>query len=145
MKATIKNFTQLGALGMALAGSLAIAQDLPVTPAPEGATVQIVSPKDGDIVESEFKVIFGLSGMGVAPAGVENDKTGHHHLLVNQESLPAEGLPMGNPPIHFGGGQTETTLTLEPGTHTLQLIMGNYLHIPHNPPIISEKITVTVK
>ncbi len=131
-----------GVLGVVAAS--AIASDLPVTPAVEGATVSIISPKDGDTVPKEFTVYFGLSGMGVAPAGTDNPTTGHHHLLVDQAELPPEGKPMGNPPIHFGGGQTQTTLTLEPGEHTLQLILGDKFHIPHNPPIISEKITITV-
>ncbi len=122
-----------------------VAQDLPVTPAPEGAAVTIISPKDGEVVGKEFVVQFGLTGMGVAPAGTNNPKAGHHHLLVDQTTLPAEGKPMGKPPMHFGGGQTQTTLTLEPGKHTLQLIMGDMLHIPHNPPIVSELITIEVK
>jgi hypothetical protein len=83
--------------------------------------------------------------MGIAPAGVNSEHTGHHHLLVDQEELPAPGVPMSPPPLHFGKGQTETTITLEPGEHTLQLILGNYLHVPHNPPVVSEKITITVK
>lgn len=120
------------------------AQDLS-TPSPEGAKAYIVSPKDGDTVEKEFTVVFGLSGMGVAPAGVEKENTGHHHLLVDQDTLPEAGLPMGAVPIHFGAGQTETTITLEPGTHTLQLILGNHLHVPHTPAVVSEKITITVK
>jgi len=122
---------------------LATASDL-ATPSPEGAVAYIVSPKDGDTVKGPVKVIFGLVGMGIAPAGVEMEHTGHHHLLVDQDTLPPEGLPMGSPPIHFGKGQTETTIELEPGTHTLQLIMGNYLHVPHNPPVVSEMITITV-
>ena len=123
----------------------AFAQDLPVTPAPEGAAVMIISPKDGDVVGKEFVVHFGLSGMGVAPAGTDNANAGHHHLLVDQTSLPPEGKPMGKPPVHFGGGQTQTTLTLEPGKHTLRLIMGDMIHVPHNPPIVSELITIEVK
>jgi len=114
------------------------------TPSAEGAEVYIVAPADGDTVSGTFKVVFGLSGMGVAPAGVEKEHTGHHHLLVDQQTLPEAGLPMGDPPLHFGKGQTETELTLEPGTHTLQLILGNHLHVPHNPPVVSEKITITV-
>lgn len=121
------------------------AEDLPITPAPEGAEVNIVSPKDGDVVDKEFVVIFGLSGMGVAPAGVDIEGTGHHHLLVDQAELPAAGKPMGNPPMHFGKGQTQTTLTLEPGKHTLQLIMGDKFHVPHNPPVVSQIITIEVK
>lgn len=123
----------------------ATGQDLPVTPAPEGASVTILEPSDGATVPQEFVVIFGLDGMGVAPAGIDVAGTGHHHLLVDQESLPPAGKPMGNPPLHFGKGQTQTTLTLEPGTHTLQLIMGDKLHVPHEPAIVSEKITITVK
>jgi len=126
-------------------GSHLQAQDLPRTASPEGASVRIVSPVDGATVPQEFTVVFGLTGMGVAPAGTDRENTGHHHLLVDQAELPAEDKPMGNPPIHFGGGQTETTLTLEPGTHTLQLILGDKLHIPHNPPVVSEKITITVE
>lgn len=128
-----------------LFATVLVAQTLPMTPAPEGAKVNIISPANGDTVEREFVVVFGLEGMGVAPAGTDVDGTGHHHLLVDQESLPPEGLPMGSPPIHFGKGQTQTTLTLEPGTHTLQLIMGDKLHVPHNPPIVSEIITIEVK
>jgi len=142
----LKNIFKTVLLGIAtLLSTAAISQDLPVTPAPEGAAVTIVSPVDGATVGTEFTVIFGLEGMGVAPAGVDVEGTGHHHLLVDQAELPPAGQPMGNPPIHFGKGQTQTTLTLEPGTHTLQLIMGDKLHVPHGPAIVSEKITITVK
>jgi hypothetical protein len=123
----------------------AMTQDLPITPAPEGAKVMIVSPVDGATVGKEFTVIFGLEGMGVAPAGIDVAGTGHHHLLVDQAELPPAGKPMGSPPMHFGKGQTQTTLTLEPGTHTLQLIMGDKFHVPHGPAIVSKKITITVK
>ncbi len=132
-------------VAFAVLAGLAAAQGLPRTKSPEGAKVRIVSPKDGETVPRKFTVVFGLQGMGVAPAGVEMENTGHHHLLVDQESLPAEGLPMGNPPIHFGGGQTETTLTLEPGQHTRQLILGDRLHIPHMPPVVSDKVTIRVE
>ncbi len=135
-------------LSIAAAGlisSTAFANDLPVTPAPEGAKVTILAPADGAVVGTEVTVIFGLENMGVAPAGTDNPMAGHHHLLVNQTELPEEGKPMGNPPLHFGGGQTQTTLTLEPGTHTLQLIMGDKFHIPHDPPIVSEVVTITVE
>ena len=113
--------------------------------APEGARVYIVSPANGATVERTFTVVFGLSGMGVAPAGIEMPNTGHHHLLINKDSLPAAGQPLGGDVMHFGLGQTETTVTLEPGTHTLQLVLGDHLHVPHNPPVMSEKITVTVR
>jgi len=120
------------------------ASDLPRSESPEGAKAYIVSPKDGETVQKEFVVVFGLEGMGVAPAGIDIPDTGHHHLLVDQEALPDMNMPLGSPPIHFGKGQTQTTLTLEPGTHTLQLILGDKLHIPHQPPVVSEMITITV-
>jgi hypothetical protein len=113
--------------------------------APEGASVYIISPADGAEVTGPVTVVFGLKGMGVAPAGVDREKTGHHHLLVDQTTLPKVDAPMGNPPLHFGGGQTETTLDLEQGEHTLQLILGNHLHSPCTPLILSKKVTITVK
>lgn len=105
-----------------------------------------ISPQDGDKVSGEFNVSFGLRGMGVAPAGVEADNTGHHHLLIDMDTLPPMDTPLAKTEQvrHFGGGQTETTLSLTPGTHTLQLILGNHSHIPHDPPVMSEKITITV-
>jgi hypothetical protein len=115
-------------------------------PSPAGAEVYIVSPKDGARVESPVTVVFGLKGMGVAPAGIKFDGTGHHHLIVDSDP-PADlsqPLPATEKSIHFGKGQTETTLTLPPGTHTLQLVLGDALHIPHEPPVISKKITITV-
>jgi hypothetical protein len=105
----------------------------------------IISPKDGEVVPKNFKVRFGLKGMTVSPAGVEKANSGHHHLLVNGKQLPDLTKPLGSEVQHFGSGQTETTLTLSPGNHTLQLILADYKHLPHNPAVISEKITVTVK
>ncbi len=121
------------------------AGSLPQSKSPNGASVYIISPANGETVSETFTVKFGLSGMGVAPAGVKKENTGHHHLLINAKSLPKAGQPMGNDVKHFGGGQTETTLTLPKGKHTLQLVLGDHLHIPHNPPVVSEKITVFVK
>ncbi|MBL4864569.1 MAG: DUF4399 domain-containing protein [Rhodobiaceae bacterium] len=119
------------------------------TPAPEGAAVYIISPADGATVSSPVTVRFGLSGMGVAPAGIEKDKTGHHHLLLDTEMLSGEDLDYSIPAdenhIHFGGGQTETQVELTPGTHTLQLLLGDQNHVPHNPPIASEVVTITVE
>ena len=112
---------------------------------PEGAQAYIISPNNGETVPRTFTVKFGLQGMGVAPAGTDKAKTGHHHLLVDADTLPDMSMPMGKDVKHFGGGQTETTLTLEPGKHTLQLILGDKSHIPHNPPVVSEKIIITVK
>ncbi len=118
-----------------------------VSKAPEGAKVYIISPKDGEKVGRTFTVKFGLSGMGVAPAGVDRENTGHHHLLIGLDQLPDLGkpLPASDQVIHFGGGQTETEVTLPPGKQTLQLVLGNYLHIPHEKPVVSEKITVVVE
>lgn len=116
--------------------------------APEDARVYFITPQDGDTVSSPFKVKFGLKGMGVAPAGVDRDKTGHHHLLINvaEADIPLnQPLPTSEQFVHFGGGQTETVVELPPGKHTLQLLLGNYLHIPHDPPVMSERITVTVE
>jgi hypothetical protein len=117
------------------------------TPSPAGATVYFITPKDGDTVKPTFTVRFGLKGMGVAPAGVQFDATGHHHLLVDQPTLPdmTAPLPTTDQILHFGKGQTETELTLAPGRHTLQLVLGNHLHVPHTPPVVSEKITITLK
>ena len=106
-----------------------------------------VTPLDGQTVSSPVTVRFGLEGLGVAPAGVEREKTGHHHLLVDVDDLPPmdKPIPADERHIHFGGGQTQTTLELEPGEHTLQLLVGDHLHIPHEPPVMSEKITITVE
>lgn len=112
---------------------------------PKGAKVYIVSPKNNATVSKKFKVIFGLSGMGVCPAGFKKENTGHHHLQVDGKSLPPMDSPMLGTVTHFGGGQTETTLELAPGKHTIRLIMGDYRHVPHKPPVISEVVTVYVK
>jgi hypothetical protein len=116
------------------------------TPAPEGARVYFIDLADGDVVKSPLTVRFGLEGMGVAPAGVEVAKTGHHHLLIDTELAdPNVPVPKDEHHRHFGGGQTEVTIELEPGEHTLQLVMGDYRHIPHDPPVMSDRITVTVE
>ena len=114
------------------------------SPSPDGAKLYIISPTNGQTVTSPVNVKFGLSGMGVAPAGFEKANTGHHHLIVNGP-LPEMGKPMGKGVRHFGGGQTETTLELKPGKHTLQLVLGDHLHIPHDPPVISEQIEIVVE
>ncbi|MEM1252598.1 MAG: DUF4399 domain-containing protein [Cyanobacteria bacterium P01_H01_bin.21] len=118
-----------------------------LSPAPESAAAYIISPADGDTVTAPFKVQFGLSDMGIAPAGVDRPNTGHHHLLVDVDELPllTDPLQASEHLLHYGAGQTETQLTLEPGDHTLQLVLGNYSHIPHDKPVISKKITVTVQ
>lgn len=117
------------------------------TPAPEDASVYFVTPLDGDVVSSPVTVRFGLESLGVAPAGVEREGTGHHHLLVDVDELPAmdKPVPADERHIHFGGGQTQTTVDLPKGEHTLQLLVGDHQHIPHEPPVMSEKITITVE
>ncbi len=114
---------------------------------PESDGVYIVTPRDGDTVSSPLTVRFGLKGMGVAPAGVEKANTGHHHLLIDVNELPDLSMPIpaDENHVHFGGGQTETTIELAPGVHTLQLLLGNYLHIPHESPVVSKKISITVQ
>ena len=133
-----------GLVGSAMAVD---APGLPVTKAPAGAEVYIISPSDGATVGQDVTVRFGLKGMGVAPAGVAKEHTGHHHLLVDVTELPAAGkpIPADTHHIHFGGGQTQTTLKLAPGTHTLQLELGDQNHVPFDPALVSKKITIHVK
>jgi hypothetical protein len=119
---------------------------LPRTASPAGAMEYFIAPQNGAKVTSPFTVRFGLKGMGVAPAGVTNANTGHHHLLIDAD-LPPDNLPIPNDDKHrhFGAGQTEVELTLPPGQHTLQLVLGDANHVPHQPPVHSEKITITVQ
>lgn len=115
------------------------------TPSVKDAEVYIVSPGDGATVESPVRVVFGLRGMGVAPAGVTAANTGHHHLLIDRD-MPAldKPIPANDKTRHFGGGQTEVSIELPLGQHTLQLLLGDALHIPHKPPMMSKKITIIV-
>ena len=135
--------------GFVLVGiaSVVSAQTLPKNKSAEGTTVYFISPKDGDTVGQTFTVRFGLKGMGIAPAGVQSPNTGHHHLLVDMAQPPnmEAALPVSDNVRHFGAGQTEAELKLPPGKHTLQLLFADYLHIPHDKPVMSEKITITVK
>ncbi len=139
--------TALMAGSLALTGIAGVAYAFQ-TEAPEGAEVYIISPEAGATLSNPVTVQFGLRGMGVAPAGVEQMNTGHHHLLIN---MPLDQIDLENPlpsddnHRHFGGGQTEVTLELPVGTHTLQLLLGDHNHIPHVPPISSDVITVTVE
>ena len=117
------------------------------TSAPEEAMARIIAPADGATVSNPVTIVFGLSGMGVAPAGVEADNTGHHHLLINMDPGTLDldsGLPATDEIVHFGGGQTQVTMDLPSGTHTLQLLLGDWSHVPHLPPVMSEPITITV-
>ena len=125
----------------------ASAQEIPLTEAPENAVLYFIEPANLETVSSPVVIKFGLINMGVAPAGVNLANTGHHHLLIDLEELPAFDAPLpANANVrHFGLGQTETTLSLPSGEHTLQLVLGDWLHIPHNNPLVSEKITIIVE
>jgi hypothetical protein len=117
------------------------------TPAPANAYLYIGWPNDGEVINScEVRVWFGLRQMGVAPAGVVKANTGHHHLLIDVDLPPMDQpIPNDRNHLHFGGGQTETVVELPSGTHTLQLLMGDKDHVPHNPPVVSAKKTITVR
>ncbi|POA29432.1 MULTISPECIES: DUF4399 domain-containing protein [unclassified Pseudomonas] len=132
---------------MLSASMLASAADVPRTKAPAGAKVYIVSPADGATVDKTFKVRFAVEKIALAPAGDQTPHTGHHHLLIDVNQLPAENMPIPADAnhLHFGKAQTETEVTLTPGKHTLQLELGDKNHVPFDPPIVSKKITVTVK
>jgi len=138
-------------IARALVVALAVAALTPAsaqTPSPDGAKVYFINLKDGAEVDSPFLVQFGLSGMGIAPAGVEKPNTGHHHLLIDTTMTPEqmkEPIPADDNHKHFGGGQTEAMVTLSKGQHTLQLLLGDWTHIPHVPPVMSEPITITVR
>jgi hypothetical protein len=133
------------ALGVCLAAAVATAADR--LPAPAGAEVYIITPSNNATVHGPVTVQFGLKGMGIAPAGIKFDNTGHHHLLVDTDvsglNLDAP-MPATDKILHFGKGQTETSLTLAPGKHTLQLVFADYLHQSFDPPLLSKKITITV-
>ena len=112
----------------------------------DDAMVYIVSPADGATVTNPVTVVFGLRGYGVAPAGVGKDGTGHHHLLIDTPLPPLDqAIPNDENHRHFGAGQTEVTLELTPGPHSLQLLFGDFAHRPHDPPLWSERIRITVE
>jgi hypothetical protein len=143
MQSLVSGRSLLLALAVGIPG-VATAQ----TSAPPNASVYIINLKDGDTVTSPFKVQFGLTGMGIAPAGVERPNTGHHHLLIDTTLTPDElkqPIVMDAKHMHFGGGQTETMLTLPPGQHRLQLEFADWSHVPFNPPVMSPIVSVTVK
>ena len=110
------------------------------------AEVFIISPKDGEEVSSPVEVIFGLQGMGIAPAGINFPNTGHHHLLIDLDQLPdlKSGIPADAKHLHFGKGQTQALIELDPGEHSLQLLLGDWMHVPHETPVVSEKIKILV-
>jgi hypothetical protein len=157
----VQRWTRLGLAGLSgalaaagsalLLGSVAPARAqeqlaIPREPSAPGARVYIISPADGARVKSPVTVLFGLSGMGVAPAGIEFPNAGHHHLLIDSPLPPADRpFPTDDRHLHFGKGQTEAAVELAPGRHTLQLVLGDHNHVPHAPPVVSKPITITVE
>lgn len=129
----------------ALLSAVAVGQ-MKRTPSPAGAEVYFISPKDGETVSSPVSVKFGLKGMGVAPAGIAFDNTGHHHLIIDAKAPALDApIPADANHVHFGKGQTEASVDLKPGKHTLQLVLGDQLHQPHDPAVMSKVITITVR
>lgn len=129
----------------AVAAGVAIAS-VKRTPSPKGAEVYFIAPQDGATVTSPVTVKFGLKGMGIAPAGITFENTGHHHLIIDADLPPLDApIPTDAQHVHFGKGQSETTIELKPGKHTLQLLLGDFGHVPHDPAVASKKITITVK
>jgi len=140
MKHVLVILTALSFLGVV---SGAAAQGTPSRP---GTELYFVTPSDGAEITGQVDVVIGLKGMGVAPALVEWPNTGHHHILINRDlGDPTLALEKNDQTVHLGGGQTETALKLEPGSYTLMLVLGDHAHVPHDPPVTSEKISITVK
>jgi hypothetical protein len=143
----------IAAAALAALASISLAVDVAVagpTPAPKDAFAYIGYPNNGQVVPANkpFRVWFGLRYMGVAPKGVKYPNTGHHHLLIDTDLPPMpmdQEIPSDRQHLHFGAGETETMIELPPGKHTLQLLMGDENHVPHNPPVYSKKITVIAK
>ena len=129
----------VGAAGLVIANTAR-------TPSPAGAEVYFITPQDGATVSSPVTVKFGLKGMGIAPAGIVFENSGHHHLIIDAD-LPPVGAPIPTDAqhMHFGKGQSEATIDLKPGKHSLQLLLGDFAHTPHDPVVASKKITITVK
>lgn len=141
----MRNTLTVAAAG--LGAALSFAADAGTTARPADAKVYVIAPADGATLDNPVTVRFGAAGIGIAPAGIELENTGHHHLLINVDIASVDltnPLPADEQHRHFGGGQTEVTLELPAGTHELRLVMGDHNHIPHHPPLISDAITVTV-
>lgn len=120
--------------------------ELPRSTAIESASVYFITPQDGDVVSSPVRVEFGIEDMEVVPAGTQEENSGHHHVLIDTDLPPMDApIPADAQHVHFGDGSTETELELGPGEHTLQLLFADHLHIPHEPPVYSERITITVE
>ena len=130
--------------GLVLLPTAAVPQGLP---SPKDAYLYIISPKDGATLSGPFRCVFGLRGMGITHAGDPFPNSGHHHLLIDVEEPlnPSEPIPQDKKHLHYGSGQTEALIHLSPGLHTLQLVLGDAKHFPFNPPLMSKKITITVK
>jgi hypothetical protein len=132
-----------------LAAAPATPVQTPAMPAanPNNAQLYFIWPYDGTVITGgKFWVRMGLRNMGVAPKGVAVPNTGHHHLLIDTELPPlTEAIPSDRNHLHFGAGETEARVELPPGMHTLQLLLGDMNHVPHQPPVMSKKITVTVR
>lgn len=111
------------------------------------AQVWIESPGDGQVVSSPVAIVFGSKNVSISPAGIEQSNSGHHHLMIDMDELPGMNMPLPGSAqlIHFGKGQTSTSLSLAPGVHSLQLLLGNHIHVPHTRPVLSEKITIVVE
>lgn len=138
--------TAIAAAALALVSLLPTAAWAEATTSPAGAKAFIIEPKDGAVVSSPVTVKFGIEGMEVAPAGTDKPNTGHHHLIIDTDLKDATvPVPADANHIHYGKGQTEATIELKPGEHTLQLVLGDKNHIPHNPPVTSPVIKITVK
>ena len=116
------------------------------TPSPDGARVFFITPADGDTVSNPVRIEFGIEGMSVTKAGDDQPNSGHHHLVIDAD-LPDLALPVPSDAnyVHFGDGRTLTEITLEPGQHSLRMLLGDHLHIPHDPPVFSGSITITVE
>jgi hypothetical protein len=144
----LKAWAILALIASLVYGSSAFSQSTTTggpTPSPPGAKVEFVDLKDGAVIGPKTTIHFGLHGMGVAPAGTKKANSGHHHLLIDTDLPPLDQpIPNDENHLHFGGGQTEVELSLPPGPHTLQLLLGDENHIPHTPPVYSDKIHVTV-
>jgi len=116
------------------------------TPAPADARLYFVSPADGAVLESPVRVEFGLENMDVVPAGTMQPMAGHHHVIVDADLPPFDmPIPADENHIHFGDGSSTAMLELEPGEHRLQLLLGDHIHVPHDPPVYSEPIKITVE
>jgi hypothetical protein len=141
----MKKLSALLALAALMALPVALA-DTERSPSPDGATVGFANLADGDVVPPDFTLQFTISGMGIAPAGVAIENTGHFHLLIDLEELPAmdRPLPATDSIRHYGKGQSEAPLDLPEGPHTLQILLADHLHVPHDPPVISKPVHITV-